>query len=292
METLPVRLYAAFAADETGGNMSAAVFEDMPLWPAARRRIAADLGAPVTGFVRQLAGDRFETKFLSPFSEIDMSGHGAVAVFSALRDDGRIGPGAFVLETESGEIAVDVAPEGSIALRQPLPDFTTSAPGSAELASLLGVTASAVVKVSAASLGHRLIFVQLADPETLAAIHPETTALDGYCRARSVDGIGVWWPAFSGLGKMKIRLRAFRRGAAGFGETAGDTTSAALACTLLRSHSLLPGAGGQAVLVAEQGAELCRPSIVRTVLNTLEGEITGVSVGGYAALRMTGEVVV
>ena len=43
------------------------------------------------------------------------------------------------------------------------------------------------------------------------------------------------------------------------------------------------------VLVAEQGFEMGRPSIVRTVLNTAGGEVTGVSVGGYAALRLTGE---
>lgn len=291
METLPVRLYAAFAADETGGNMGAVVFEDAPLWPAARQRIAADLGAPTTGFVREIAQGRFETKFHSTRSEMDMCGHVTLAVFAALKDDGRIGPESYVQETPAGEIGVEVTQDGAVTMHQPLPTFDLNEAARHEIAPLLGLEPDFVWRVSAASTALRHVFVQLADQEALASLRPDDAGLRAFCRDRSIDTIGVWYRQVSALGKAKVRLRDLCHGVGDPEEAASGTTNGALACDLFRSENLLPGAGGTAILVAEQGFEMGRPSIVRTVLGTSGKDITGVSVGGYAALRLKGEFV-
>jgi PhzF family phenazine biosynthesis protein len=291
METLPVRLYAAFAADETGGNMGAVVFEDMPLWPAARQRIAADLGAPTTGFVREISAGRFETRFHSTRSEMKMCGHVTLAVFAALKDDGRIGPGSYVQETPAGEIGVEVMSDGAVTMHQPLPVFGLNEVLREEIAPLLGLDPDLVCRVTASSTALRHVFVQLAEQETLALVQPQDAALRDFCCDRSIDTIGVWSRQASGLGKAKVRLRDLCHGVGDPEEAASGTTNGALACDLFRSENLLPGAGGTAVLVAEQGFEMGRPSIVRTVLGTSGKEITSVSVGGYAALRMRGEFV-
>lgn len=291
METLPVRLYAAFAADETGGNMGAVVFEDTPLWPAARQRIGTDLCAPTTGFVRKVSDGRYETKFHSTRSEMDMCGHVTLAVFAALRDDGRIGPGSYVQQTLAGEISVEVTPDGAVTMHQPLPVFDRNQASREEIAPLLGLDADLVWRVTASSTALRHVFVQLADLETLAALQPQDAALRAFCAERAIDTIGVWCRQASGLGKAKVRLRDLCHGVGDPEEAASGTTNGALACDLFRSENLLPGAGGTAVLVAEQGFEMGRPSIVRTVLGTAGKDITSVSVGGYAALRMKGELV-
>jgi len=291
METLPVRLYAAFAADETGGNMGAVVFEDTPLWPAARQRIAADLGAPTTGFVRHVSDGRFETRFHSTRSEMDMCGHVTLAAFAALRDDGRIGAGSYVQETPAGEIGVEVTSDGSVTMHQPLPAFDLNKVARDEVAPLLGLDPGLVWRVTASSTALRHVFVQLADQETVASIRPQDAALRDFCHERSIDTIGVWCRQASGLGKAKVRLRDLCHGVGDPEEAASGTTNGALACDMFRSENLLPGSGGTAVLVAEQGFEMGRPSIVRTVLGTSGREIVSVSVGGYAALRMKGEFV-
>lgn len=289
MDTLPVRLYAAFAADERGGNIGGVVFEDTPLWPDARQRIAADLGAPTTGFVRRKSDKRIETRFHSTRAEMDMCGHVTVAIFAALLADGRIGPGSYVQETPAGEIGVEVASDGAITMHQPLPKFGLNEVAAGEIAPLLGIEPADVLSVSASSTALRHVFIELADTDALAAIRPDDDGLRHFCLARSIDTMGVWCRTGHGLGKAKVRLRDLCHGVGDPEEAASGTTNGALACELFRARKLLPGSGGQAVLVAEQGFEMGRPSIVRTVLSTADNQITGVSVGGYAALRLTGE---
>jgi PhzF family phenazine biosynthesis protein len=289
METLPVRLYAAFAADERGGNIGGVVFEDAPLWPEARQRIAADLCVPTTGFVRQLSANRFQTRFCSTRTEMDMCGHVTVAVFAALLRDGRIGPGTFVQETPAGDIGVEVAADGAITMHQPLPQYGLNEGRATEVAPLLGIGPESVVGVEAAATGLRHVFIQLPGLDALAGIRPDNEGLRRFCRDRAIDTIGVWCQTASALGKAKVRLRDLCHGVGDPEEAASGTTNGALACALFRARKLQAGAGGQAVLVAEQGVEMGRPSIIRTVLATSGRDVTGVSVGGYAALRMAGE---
>jgi predicted PhzF superfamily epimerase YddE/YHI9 len=49
-----VRLYAAFAAKEFGGNIAGIVYDEVGLSPAQMQGIATDFEAPTTGFVRRL----------------------------------------------------------------------------------------------------------------------------------------------------------------------------------------------------------------------------------------------
>ncbi|GAB4516695.1 MAG: hypothetical protein Tsb0019_16250 [Roseibium sp.] len=294
METLSVRLYAAFAADETGGSMAAVVFEDTPLWPAARQRIAADLNAPVAAFVRPVSEDRFQVKLHSVRSEIESSSPAAVAVFSALKDTGRIASGTFVLETAAGEVAAEVAPEGSVALTLPRPVFETELPGSVELAGLFGVKVSAVAKGTVVTADLRHLLVELSDPGSLAAAQPGPETLARFFGELAFDAVALWCPDYIGIGKIKVQLRVFSPDTeAGFREQpASADVAGTLACDLVRMRRLLPAGGGQAVLVAAQGSGIGRPSILRAVVTTSGKDVAAVSAGGFAALRMSGEVVI
>jgi len=294
METLPVRLYAAFAADETGGSMAAAVFEDIPLWPAARQRIAADLNAPATAFVRKVSGDRFQAKLHSAHSEIESSGPATLAVFAALKDAERIASGTFVLETTAGEVVADVAPDGAVSLRLSPPAFETDVPGSADLAELFALKVSAVTRVSCTSGRHRQLLIEVAGSDALHAPWPDPGTLERFCAERAFGRIALWSPDYVGLGKMRVQLRAFCRlnGAGGIEQAASVDVAGALACDLVRSRKLYPSGGGQAVLVVEQGASIGRPSLLRAVVTASGNDITAISAGGFAALRMSGEAVI
>jgi predicted PhzF superfamily epimerase YddE/YHI9 len=174
-------------------------------------------------------------------------------------------------------------------MHQPLPKFGLNEATADEIAPLLGMEPAGVLSVAASSTALRHVFIELADIDSLAALRPDDDGLRRFSQARSIDTLGIWCRTGRGLGKAKVRLRDLCHGVGDPEEAASGTTNGALACQLFRAQKLLPGNGGQAVLVAEQGFEMGRPSIVRTVLNTAGGEVTGVSVGGYAALRLTGE---
>jgi trans-2,3-dihydro-3-hydroxyanthranilate isomerase len=294
METLPVRLYAAFAADETGGSMAAAVLEETPLWPAARQRIAADLNAPVTAFARPLSGNRFQVKFHSAEAEIDSPGSAVLAVFAALKDTGRIGSGAFVLETPAGEVAAEVAPEGSVSLARAPAVAGSDVPGSAQVGERFGLKVSTISRVSCAVADRRQLQVELSDPDVLANLRPDRVTAERSCADSQCGEVAFWCPAYVGLGKMEVRLRVFAVSPeTGWTEQAASVgASASLACTLMRSRKLVSSAAGQAVLIVRQGAEMGRPSLLRAVVTGSPHAIAAVSVGGFSALRMHGEVVI
>src|SRR5512138_2040522 len=106
MPVLDARLYAAFAAAPSGGNVAGVVYDPVGLPAEVMQGLAADLGAPTTGFVRAVGSGGFAVRFFSRSAEMPMCGHAVVGVFAALADDGRAGLGAHRLLTAAGELDV------------------------------------------------------------------------------------------------------------------------------------------------------------------------------------------
>jgi PhzF family phenazine biosynthesis protein len=108
---LPVRLYASFAACEGGGNIAGVVYDEVGLEVDRMRRIATELGAPTTGFVRGKSLRDYIVRFFSSCGEMAMCGHVTVGIFACLADDGLISvDGSFYRQrTAAGEICVEVS---------------------------------------------------------------------------------------------------------------------------------------------------------------------------------------
>jgi trans-2,3-dihydro-3-hydroxyanthranilate isomerase len=95
----------------------------------------------------------------------------------------------------------------------------------------------------------------------VAALRPLTVEIGAACFA--LDGV-------------RARLRMFAPGDGVPEDPATGSAVVALAGHLVRTGRLAPGAE----LVVEQGAELGRPSLLRAVVRTSGGDVTGVELSG------------
>ena len=291
---VPVRLYAAFPASDFGGNVAGIVYDDVGLDDGQMQGIAAQLGAPTTGFVAREDDLRFRVRFFSSEREMDMCGHVTVAVFIALLDDGRIradGKG-FRQLTPAGEISVALreGPEGpSATMKQHPPEFDLFDVPAREIARLLGLAPSDLRSIGSAATALKHLCVELPDKRALAAIRPDDAALRAFTRSEGIDTIGVWTALGQDAGRAQLRVRDLCHGVGDPEEAASGTTNGALACHLWRSGRALPNTTGTIAVEAEQGFEMGRPSLISTELELRDDVIAEVRVGGRATRRLTGE---
>ena len=302
MSILPVRLYASFAAAPGGGNIAGVLYDDVGLSNHEMQQIAADLNAPTTGFVRELEDRVFAVRFFSPSEEMDMCGHVTVAVFSALCEDGRLGPGRVAQgipakqRTAAGSLAISLFQEPGrqpvVRMRQNRPSFLTVKTSREEMADLLGIESGAVIgEIGAASTALRHLFVQLPHVDALSELRPDDAGLSALCRRTGINTIGVW--ALNGEDcESRVRVRDFCHGVGNGEEAASGTTNGALACWLAETGHLPAERDGILEVNAEQGVEMGRPSRIRTAIGLRDGVIDTVEVGGSARRLMVGDFVV
>jgi PhzF family phenazine biosynthesis protein len=302
MGPLPVRLYASFAARQGGGNIAGVVYDDQGLDERSMQSLATDLNASTTGFVRQLGESVFGVRFFSPTMEMDMCGHVTVGVFSALYDDGQLpgaGPRKAITATQrtaAGDLDISVAPDLTgrplVIMRQNAPVYHDARVSAEEIADLLGLGRGLVVQsLGLASTALQHLFVQLPTVENLGSVRPNDSGLTALSQRLGVDTIGVW-ALHSGEKSAIVRVRDFCHGVGNTEEAASGTTNGALACWLARKGLLPDGSASAASIVAEQGFEMGRPSVVQSRLTFDGGMIRTVDVGGTATPMLKGKLYV
>lgn len=297
MPSLDARLYAAFAAAPFGGNVAGVVYDPIGLATDVMQRLAADLGAPTTGFVRELGTEGFGVRFFSPVAEMAMCGHVTVGVFASLAEDGRAREGTHRMITAAGDlsVAIERGAEGfRVTMRQPSPRFDLFEVPAGRIAPLLGLAPADVEGVGSAATGLRHLFVEVAGTEQLARLRVDDPAVRNLCREEGIDTVGVYARLDRTRGGADVRLRDLCHGVGEPEEAASGTTNGALAALLWREGRLAPGTGGAATIGvrAEQGFEMGRPSLVTTELQVSGGRIDSVRVGGSATRRLEGRLFV
>jgi len=291
---LPIRLYASFAACDGGGNIAGVVYDDVGLAVNQMRRIAADLGAPTTGFVRRKSDRDYIVRFFSGRSEMAMCGHVTVAIFACLADDGRISVdgGFYRQRTAAGEISVEVTEHNGrphVVMHQPLPKFDSIQLDGATLVGPLGLDPQKVVSFGSVSAALNHFFLEVLDEETLGTIRTDDDVLRLISKQHRIDTVCVWCRRRVMTQKAGVRLRDFCYGVGDPEEAASGTTNAALACLLWRTGALPRFSEGCAEIEAEQGYEMGRPSRISTFLKVHHGVISGITVGGTASRRLSGQ---
>jgi trans-2,3-dihydro-3-hydroxyanthranilate isomerase len=301
MPSLDVRLYAAFAAAPSGGNVAGVVYDPIGLAPSAMQRVAADLGAPTTAFVRELGGatrtrssSGFALRFFSRVAEMPACGHATVAALVALADDGRAAAGEHRVRTAAGDLEVTLERDGAgvqVTVRQPAPRFDLFDLAAPRIAPLLGLAPAELKAIGSAATGLRHLFVEVERTGPLGRLRPDDAALRALCAGAGIDTVGVYARLERGRAGADVRLRDLCHGVGDPEEAASGTTNGALASLLWRRGLLASdGAGGRVVVRAEQGVEMGRPSLVTTELRVAGDRILAVRVGGSATRRLEGRV--
>ncbi|MCH2438917.1 MAG: PhzF family phenazine biosynthesis isomerase [Acidimicrobiales bacterium] len=290
-----VTLYDAFSEVPGGGSVAGVVGAASGFSAERMQQIAAEVGAPATCFVTGVGSGvdsgMVDVRFFSTLTEYPMCGHGTIAVFTWLVEEGllELGPQtvSWTLRTPGGTATVDLVarPDGRTEVMLAL-EPTVAEPctvSAAEVAPLLGIGVGAILEplaIEAASADFTHLVVRVDSLATIGEVAPDHAAVADLCRRIGADTLAVFTTETRDP-EVTIRCRDFCPAVGTPEAAATGTTNRALACHLVRRGLVKVGAGDQ-VVMATQGVEMGRPSVIRTEVTMVDGLPSGLRVGGVA----------
>ncbi|MEE2957578.1 MAG: PhzF family phenazine biosynthesis isomerase [Actinomycetota bacterium] len=295
-------LYDAFSEVSGGGSVAGVVGTATGFSVERMQQVAAEVGAPATCFVTGMDSGVVDVRFFSTLTEYPMCGHGTIAVFTWLVEEGWLaaGPEAvpWTLRTPGGTATVDVAtradgrPEVMLTLE---PTISEPCPvGAHEVAQVLGIGVGAIVEplaLEAASADFTHLVVRVDGLAAIGRLSPDYTTVADLCRRIGADTLAVFTTE-TGDPAVTIRCRDFCPTVGTPEAAATGTTNRALACHLVRSGLADVDADSPVVVVAAQGVEMGRPSLIRTEVAIIDGLPTRLHVGGMATRASKGTVLI
>jgi len=295
-------LYDAFSEVPGGGSVAGVVGTSTGFSAERMQQVATEVGAPATCFVTGVDSGVVDVRFFSTLTEYPMCGHGTIAVFTWLVEEGRLVAGpepeavSWTLRTPGGTATVDVTaradgrPEVMLALG---PTVAEPCPVDApEVARLLGIGIGAVIEplaLEAASADFTHLVVRVDGLAAIGRLSPDYAAVADLCRRIGADTLAVFTTETSDPA-VTIRCRDFCPAVGTPEAAATGTTNRALACHLVRSGLADVDADSPVVVVAAQGVEMGRPSLIRTEVVIVDGLPTRLHVGGMATRASEGTV--
>lgn len=98
----------AFTNEAFGGNTAGVVINDN-MREETMQKIAAELRYSETAFVKKIADDKFNVKFFTPNSEVDLCGHASVASFKVLLHKGLVEKNkTYFMEAKAGTLQINI----------------------------------------------------------------------------------------------------------------------------------------------------------------------------------------
>ena len=286
-----VTLYDAFSEVPGGGSVAGVVGAASGFSTQRMQQIAAEVGAPATCFVTGVGSGMVDVRFFSTLTEYPMCGHGTIAVFTWLVEEGllELGPQtvSWTLRTPGVTATVDLVarPDGRTEVMLAL-EPTVAEPctvSAAEVAPLLGIGVGAILEplaIEAASADFTHLVVRVDSLATIGDVAPDHAAVADLCRRIGADTLAVFATETRDP-EVTIRCRDLCPAVGTPEAAATGTTNRALACHLVR-HGLIDFGVDGTVVTAAQGVEMGRPSVIRTEVTMVDGLPSGLRVGGVA----------
>lgn len=287
-----------FTRRALAGNQLAVFLDADDLSPEMMQRIALEMAFPETTFVlsRRHADTDVRLRIFTPRRELPLAGHPTIGSTFALASEGAIGPDRdqLVFELGVGPTPVSLEWAGdelSFAwMRQPRPEFGPIVEAPAEIAATLGVDPTilhARLPVQVVSCGLPVLLVPLATRAAVDAVQFELGPIGGVFSRYGLDLLPVF--AFS-LERGHDDATAYSRMfAPAFGipeDPATGGASGPLGSYLLHHGAVSPEAALQ--MVSLQGVVMGRPSRVHVSVDSHDGVVTSVRVGGAAVVVAKG----
>lgn len=287
-----------FTEQRFGGNPLAVVLDADALAPEQMQRIAREFNLSETVFIQKATRRDAcaRARIFTPAKELPFAGHPTVGAACLLKELGRAPAGdasSFVLEEGVGPVAVTVRRERGRPLfaqltTARLPEYGPAVPGSAELAAMLGLSASDIEtkaeKPRAVSCGLPYVLIPLVSTAGLQRIEFDLAQWKKHVSRFWADHVLAYHRPADGA---SIRARMFAPGSGVFEDPATGSAAVALAGALAMES---PQATGSLHREIEQGIEMGRPSRLFTEADKVAGKVTAVRVGGYAVNVSRGEI--
>ncbi len=292
--TLPFIVYDCFSDRRFGGNVGGVVLNAGGLETQTMQNIAREINAPVTGFVTHQVDHEISARFFMPSAEIAMCGHVTVGLFSYLAESAGLTDVQFRMKTAAGTVEVQVSGDGTapphVFMGVGLPEIRPADLPATDLAQALGLKEDDLIvltppEIAKAGLNH--LFVHINSLEAVRNLAPDFRRL-----TELSNGIGVHTVACFTMrteaSENTLHIRDFCPAVGADEVPASGTTNGALAGYLVR-HGLVEQ--GAQIVLAEQGSELGRPSLIRCDITSENGVLTNVRVGGQAVASLKGTIV-
>lgn len=285
---LPIVIYDCFSSRRFGGNVGGIVLDAGTLETEQMQQIAREINAPVTGFVTGQNGNEVTARFFMPAAEIAMCGHVTVGLFTHL-SQGVPGHSDYVLKAQAGNVRVRVDAQNVMMQLSP-PSVVDCDVDMVALADALNVSVTAIgvrAPVDIADAGLKHLCVHLASLSEVQALSPDFQKLAEVSRANGVHTVACFSTQTQDA-QNTLHLRDFCPALGADEVPASGTTNGALTGYLLR-HGLIP-MQSQTIL-AEQGSEIGRPSLICNQIEVTQDQISDLWVGGQAVSSIKGVLI-
>jgi trans-2,3-dihydro-3-hydroxyanthranilate isomerase len=280
------------------GNQLAVFPQPGGLTAAQMQRIANEMNFSETTFIlpKEGPGD-VRMRIFTPKEELPMAGHPTIGSTFALALEGVIAPPReeFVFELGVGPTPVSLEWAGTTLsfawMTKRLPIFAETVQDRGALAAALGLSSQALfdgLPVQSVSCGVPFLFVPVA---TRAAV--DAVAIDGKALARCFANAGIAeLPVFTFTRDGCVQETVYSRMLApafGIAEDAATGGASGPLGSYLLHYGLVP-ADTARDMVSLQGAAMGRPSRIHISIDSRDGAITRVRIGGKSVLVGRGEV--
>ena len=275
-----------------GGNQLAVLTDARGLTTEAMQTIAKEFDYPETTFVlppNDPAHAR-RVRIFTPGGELPFAGHPTVGTACALVMSNSCAAGDFVLEEGVGPVSVSTRQEGgafSARLRiEREPEVPDTVPAPEDMAAVLSLQPSDILRVFCAGMGPRFTFAQVSSDEVV-----DRSQLDHqYWRGILADGWGAQVFVFAGeiSDGSELYGRMFAP-ALGIPE---DPATGAAAAAIVGTAAVTEGTGrsGKFRLDIVQGVAMGRPSYLSASAELEGGTVSAIEVGGDCAFVAEGKI--
>ncbi len=282
-----------------GGNPLAVFCDQQQLSTEQMQAIAREFNLSETVFIVPPRDTRAlrRLRIFSPSREMPFAGHPTIGAVHTLVETGIATPpggtGEFALELEVGLVPIKVTRRtGALPFLRltaaRLPETRGAAPSPATLARMLGLDEGDILndrdRAEAWSCGLPFLFVPVRDRAVLARAKPDSAAWSDALKGAWATEAFVFCrdPELPG---SQIRARMFAPDL-GIGEDPATGSAVAAFGGYLAARE--PAGSGTHNWVIEQGFEMGRPSILLVQVDTSNGSVTAVHVGGTAVTMSEG----
>ncbi len=277
----------AFSDRPFGGNGCAVVHGGAVLPDATCTAYTAETSLVECTFTGPSDIADVHVKYYLASREIPFAGHPTIATVAALLHRGLIQPGTLTLETGAGVVAVDVT-DGLITMTQVAPTFGEEVP--AEIVARVGGidAANIIAQPQVTSTGLPFCITVLKDRAAVESLRMNLDALSDYNAFLGNDGNAVMEPFWCTLEGATAKGDTFARLLMAPPSPPEDPFTGS-ATGAMASYLWARGLIGSPAFVAEQGHGLGRPGLAQVKVLGPRDAISGVEVGGYGYVVMSGK---
>ena len=290
-----------FTASPLEGNQLAVFPEPGDIDTAMMQAVTREMNFSECTFIFPPArGGDIKMRIFTPGEELPMAGHPTIGTTFALAAEGVIARGRndFVFELGVGPTPVSLEWSGDTLsfawMTQRLPEFGGTITDRASLSAAIGLTAADLPDLPSqmVSCGVPFLFVPLASRQAVDAVTIDRKALTHCCREAGIEMLPTFFFTTEGQAEKEVLQTIYSRMLApSFGIAEDPATGGAsgpLGCYLLHHKIVTPEAARN--ILSLQGVLMKRPSRIHISIDSRDGAITRVRVGGRSVMVGRGEL--